>query len=190
VYINRWLEENGYLSFASEKKASIADMDPEKTKAFCMDPGRIYLNVKRRFPAGSVLPGKAAQALLDELAQGLGELSSQADGGSSEPVLRRVFRKEELYQGPFLTSAPDLVLLANPGNNLRGATGRDSLFDTEGPFTGMHTQDDAFFLSDLLCSSGQEPHILDATRTTASLLGLKGADALEGRDLLPGQNRS
>lgn len=190
VYVNRWLEENGYLAFASERKESIADIDPAKTRAFCMDPGRIYLNVKRRFPAGSVLPGKAAETLREELAQGLGELFSQTEGEPSEPILRRVYRKEELYQGPFLTSAPDLVLLANPGNNLRGATGRDSLFDTRGPFTGMHTQDDAFFLADRPCSAEHEPNILDVTRTTATLLGWKDTDALEGKDLLTDPNPS
>ena len=184
VYINRWLEEQGYLSFASEKKESIEDIDPEKTRAFCMDPGRIYLNVKKRFPAGSVLPGKSSERLRDELAERFGGLSFQADGGPAEPVFRRVFRKEELYQGPFLTSAPDLVLLANPGNNLRGATGRDSVFDAQGAFTGMHTQDDAFFLSDRPSSETHDPHILDVTKTAASLLSSNVSEAIEGKPLL------
>ncbi len=184
VYINRWLEEQGYLSFTSEKKESIADMDPAKTKAFCMDPGRIYLNVKRRFPDGSVLPDKASEGLREELAEKIGGLSFQADGGPAEPVLRRVYRKEELYQGPFLTSAPDLILLANPGNNLRGATGRDSVFDLEGPFTGMHTQDDAFFLCDRPTSEPEGLHILDVTKTAAGLLDSNTAEAIEGKALL------
>jgi len=184
VYINRWLEEQGYLSFASEKKASIEDIEPEKTRAFCMDPGRIYLNVKKRFPAGSVLPGKSSESLRDELAERLGGLSFRADGGPAEPVLRRIFRKEELYRGPFLTSAPDLVLLANPGNNLRGATGRDSVFDAQGAFTGMHTQDDAFFLSDRPSVEAHDLHILDVTKTAASLLSSNVAEAIEGRPLL------
>jgi predicted AlkP superfamily phosphohydrolase/phosphomutase len=184
VYINRWLEEQGYLSFASEKRESIEDVDPEKTRAFCMDPGRIYLNVKKRFPAGSVLPGRSSESLRDELAERLEGLSFEADGGPAEPVLRRVFRKEELYQGPFLTSAPDLVLLANPGNNLRGATGRDRVFDAQGAFTGMHTQDDAFFLSDRPSSATHDPHILDVTKTAASLLSSDVAEAIEGKPLL------
>ena len=185
VYINRWLEEQGYLSFASEKKESIEDVDPEKTKAFCMDPGRVYLNVKKRFPRGSVLPGKAADGLREELAEGLAELSFEAGGGGHPGrVLRRVYRKEELYQGPFLSSAPDLVLLAHAGNNLRGATGRDSVFDTRGPFTGMHTQDDAFFLSDRPSGAEQAPYILDVTRTAADLLESEAGDTLEGKPLL------
>ncbi len=186
VYINRWLEEQGYLKFRSGEResTSIEDIDPEKTRAFCMDPGRIYLNVKRRFPGGSVLPGKASDDLLRELEERLGGLCFQADGGPAEPVLRRVYRKEELYQGPFLSSAPDLILLAHPGNNLRGAAGRECVFDLEGPFTGMHTQDDAFFLCDRPTSETESLHILDVTKTAASLLDSNAAASMEGRPLL------
>jgi predicted AlkP superfamily phosphohydrolase/phosphomutase len=184
VYINRWLEEEGYLSFSSEKRESVADIDPAKTRAFCMDPGRIYLNVKRRFPGGSVLPGKASESLLEEIAERLAGLSFQADGGPAESILRRVYRKEELYQGPFLTRAPDLILLANPGNNLRGATGRESVFDLQGPFTGMHTQDDAFFLCDRPTSEPEGLHILDVTKTATTLLDSSTAEAMEGKALL------
>jgi predicted AlkP superfamily phosphohydrolase/phosphomutase len=184
VYINRWFEEQGYLTFSSDKRESIADMDPEKSRAFCLDPGRIYLNVKRRFPGGSVLPGKPYEALRAELAERLGELSSQADGGPSEPVLQRVYRKEEIYRGPFLAGAPDLILLARPGNNLRGATGRANLFDEQGPFTGMHTQDDAFFLCDRPIPSVEDLHILDVAKTATGLLDPNAAEAIEGRSLL------
>jgi predicted AlkP superfamily phosphohydrolase/phosphomutase len=185
VYINRWLEEHGYLTFSSEKKESIADIDPEKTKAFCMDPGRIYINLKKRFPSGAVLPGKPCEALGQELAERLGELSFEADGGLAKPALRRVYRKEELYHGPFLASAPDLILLANPGNNLRGATGRSGVFDSQGPFKGMHTQQDAFLLCDRPAAPQEELHILDAAKTVVSLLGSSSTEAIEGRAILP-----
>ncbi len=186
VYLNRWLEEEGYLAFRGEKKASVADMDPDRTRAFCLDPGRVYIHVKRRFPSGSVLPGKAAEALADELAERLADLQFPGAGGA-ERVIRRVYRKEELYHGPLLSSAPDLILLAEPGNNLRGATGKPAVFDTEGPFTGMHTQDDAFFLADrpLSAEGGPAPHILDAAKTTLTLLGAEAAAQVEGRSLVP-----
>ncbi len=186
VFINRWLEEQGYLSFSGEKRDSIADIDPEKTKAFCMDPGRIYINLKRRFPAGSVLPGKAYESLLEELSQAFSALTFSSDGQEPEKVIQQVFRKEELYQGPFLSSAPDLVLLANPGNNLKGATARTEVFDSKGAFTGMHTQDDAFFLADQPASIPENLHILDVSKTVLSLLQSKSTDVIEGRPLLSG----
>jgi len=185
LYLNRWLEENGYLQFSGTKRDSVANADPARTRAFCLDPGRIYINAKRRFPGGCVAPGKPSDALAEELALALQGISI-ASGETGEPrrVLRRVYRKEDLYTGPFLSSAPDLILLAEPGTNLKGATQKTRVFDTEGPFTGMHTQDDAFFLSDRPASEVTDLHILDVSRTVLTLLASPSAGDLEGRPVL------
>jgi len=184
LYVNRWLEENGYLRFPGDPRASVADADPAGTRAFCLDPGRIYIHEKRKYPQGSVPPGKPCEALVEELAQALSGLTAPPGDAAAQKLIRRVYRKEELYSGPFLASAPDLVLLAEPGNNLKGATQRKEIFDTEGPFTGMHTQDDAFFLSDQPASLIQDLHILDVTRTALTLLGSPSAAGIEGRSAL------
>ncbi|MCK5596891.1 MAG: alkaline phosphatase family protein, partial [Candidatus Eisenbacteria sp.] len=52
VRVNNWLRENGFLFFEGDAPASIEDI-AEKSKAFVIDPGRIYLNRKGRFPKGS-----------------------------------------------------------------------------------------------------------------------------------------
>jgi len=184
MYLNRWLEEQGFLRFPSEKRDSVADMDPAATKAFCLDPGRIYINLEKRFPAGSVSLGKAYESLREEIAQGLQEVTVSGEGGEPEKVIRQVFRKEELYQGPFLAHAPDLVVLGEPGTNLKGATNKQETFDTQGTFTGMHTQDDAFFLSDRPASPLDNLHILDVTKTVMTLLGASSAESIEGRPIL------
>jgi len=182
LYVNRWLEENGYLCFPGESRKSIADADPDRTRAFCLDPGRIYINAKRRFPQGCVAPGKSCEALVEELARALGDITRPSgEGGAPQKLIRRAYRREELFSGPFLTSAPDLVLLAEPGTNLKGATQKTEIFDTQGPFTGMHTQDDAFFLSDRASSGIDGLHILDVTRTALTLLGSPAAGSIEGR---------
>jgi len=160
---------------------SVADIDPAKTKAFCLDPGRIYVNLKRRFPAGSVLPGKSYESLLDELDQAFTELTAPDAPGK---VIQRVFRKEELFHGPFLTSAPDLILLSHHGNNLKGAVSSSQVFDSEGPFTGMHTQDEAFFLANRPVSEPEDLHILDVAKTVMHLLNASAVDAVEGRPVV------
>ena len=100
-------------------------------------------------------------------------------------VIRQVYRKEALFQGPFLTSAPDLVLLGEHGNNLKGATNRTDVFDPKSQFTGMHTQDDAFFLFDRPAPGLDDLHILDVTKTALTLLESSSVDAIEGRPILP-----
>lgn len=184
LYLNRWLEENGYLCFSGDKRESIADADPAKTKAFCLDPGRIYINVKRKFPSGSVPPGKPYESLVEELSQALKQITATGPGETDEKVIRSVFTKEELFTGPFLNSAPDLVLLGQPGTNLKGATSKTEVFDTQGPFTGMHTQDDAFFISDRPAHALESLHILDVSKTALTLLGSSAVDSIEGRPIL------
>jgi predicted AlkP superfamily phosphohydrolase/phosphomutase len=184
VYINRWLEDEGYLRFADPKRESVADIDPARTRAFCLDPGRIYINLKRRFPQGSVDLGKPYESLLKELIEKFSNWYFSDDGGEQAKVIHRIFRKEDLYHGPFLHTSPDLVLLATRGNNLRGATGRETVFGLESTFTGMHTQDDAFFLADRPFEAPQDLHILDASKTVLTLLEASSVDRIEGRPLL------
>ncbi|MEW6442674.1 MAG: alkaline phosphatase family protein [bacterium] len=184
LYVNRWLEEHGYLAFAGDKRESVADLDPQKTRAFCLDPGRIYMNLKRRFPGGIVPPGKECDRLVAELADGLGALAVEGSRDGSGKAIRKICRRDELFNGPFLTSAPDLVLVGEPGTNLRGATSRTQIFDTQGPFTGMHTQDDAFFLSDRPCERTDLANILDVSSTVLTLLGSPAAASIEGRPLI------
>lgn len=64
-----------------------------------------------------------------------------------EPILRNVFFKEEIYSGPYLDIAPDLVLLSHQGFDLKGSVQRKSIFGRS-KLQGMHTYDDAFFFSD------------------------------------------
>ncbi len=142
VYINNYLREMGYLALKGEKAVTIADMEPSKTKAYCMDPGRLYLNLAGREPAGVVDPADYEREL---------EALADAVRGITEPesgrrVIRSIHRREELFEGPLLDLAPDLVAMPHDGFDLKGAIGRpEAMARTH--LTGMHTFDDAFWLA-------------------------------------------
>jgi len=139
VRLNAWLRENGYLAYTSDDPKSVAEIAPG-TRAFALDPGRIYINAAGRFGGGCVAP-EELPALREELAARLSELSFEG-----ESVITRIFTKDETYRGPKTEAGPDLVLLSRPGLDLKGTTkGRDLLADTH--FQGMHTWDDAFVWS-------------------------------------------
>ena len=142
VYLNNFLEEWGYLSLAGEEPRTISDLDPAGTRAYCMDPGRLYLNLAGREPRGTVSDGEAA-ALLVEISEAV---TAIADPGTGEAVVERVYRREELFSGPCEDLAPDLVVMPRDGYDLKGAIGRPSGFG-ETSITGMHTYDDAFWLA-------------------------------------------
>jgi predicted AlkP superfamily phosphohydrolase/phosphomutase len=139
VYLNAWLRENGYLTLAKDEPESIAEIGAG-SRAFALDPGRIYLNRSGRFPAGCVEASQVAP-LKAELQAGLKSL--EYDG---RPVMREVFDAADIYRGPLVELGPDLVCLSHRGFDVKGSVKRREVFGRTA-FQGMHTWDDAFFWS-------------------------------------------
>jgi len=140
VYLNAWLEKEKFLKFVKPPPAELADISP-KTVAFALDPSRIYLNYAGRFPNGSVKAGEA-KAIRAEIA---GRLETLVYEGKK--VVRKVFLGKDIYSGPLASRGPDLVVLAEPGFDLKGSVKRREIFGRTPGLQGMHTWDDAFFLA-------------------------------------------
>ncbi len=138
VYLSHLLVEQGLLQFKQGRDAAL-DNICYGTKAFVLDPARIHLNLKGKYPCGTVEPDDCEQILcrLEEL---FGSL--EKDG---KKVIRDIYRKEQLYTGPYLEDAPDLVLVGAEGFNLKANVKNQGLFG-QSIFSGKHTQDTAFIL--------------------------------------------
>lgn len=151
VYLNHILKAMGYLAFNRPDPRSPGDIHPS-TKAFAMDPTRIYLNSKDRFQAGVIGPGEAREIrgkLKGELERlrlsDVGISDVEASDGLNDSLFAAVLCKEDLYTGDCFHLAPDLVIIPRPGYDPKAA------LDASAPvakdiFTGMHTHDDAFLL--------------------------------------------
>lgn len=70
--------------------------------------GQIYINLKGREPHGIVEPGAQQQRVVAEIIE---RLSALEDPETGEPVVDAVYRKEELYHGPYAHLGPDLCLV-------------------------------------------------------------------------------
>jgi len=138
VQINFFLAREGFLRFRKTPAQSLADID-YGTTAFALDPARIYINLEGKYPRGSVKP-ENRETIIDKLEAGLRSLEV-----NGKKVIKRICRKEEIYEGPHLHRAPDLVLLPNKGFNLKGGLKATKLFEKD-IFTGKHSQKDAFLL--------------------------------------------
>ncbi|MBW2973156.1 alkaline phosphatase family protein [Candidatus Woesearchaeota archaeon] len=139
VYVNAYLKEKGFLEL-NEGSERITYNDIAKgTKAFAMDPGRIYVNLEGKYPNGSIKPEEKDKVIAEliELFQNM-----EKDG---KKIIKSIHKKDEIYQGPVAEQGPDLVLLSNKGFNLKGSIAKSIVFDKD-VFTGKHTQDDAFLL--------------------------------------------
>ncbi|MDH4207861.1 MAG: alkaline phosphatase family protein, partial [Anaerolineae bacterium] len=97
------LQEQVFLSFK--------DVDWPRTRAYSMgNYGQIYVNLRGREPQGCVEPGPEYEALLEEVGE---RLSSLVDPETGKRVVERVFRPHEVYSGPFVNEAPDLLFVTS-----------------------------------------------------------------------------
>lgn len=139
VYVNRYLVNEGMLAWEKDPPESFADM-ASSSRAFALDPSRIYVHRKGRYPKGLV-EEKDVPALREELRSLF--LSLEKDGVR---VIKEVFFPEQIYSGPEFDRAPDLVLLTQDGYDLKGNIRKAEVFGRT-HFTGMHNRHDAFLLS-------------------------------------------
>lgn len=141
VYLNTWLRENGWLSTepAPGKPPSIASITPA-TRAYSMDPGRVFINLRGREPRGSVEPGADYERVRQQLSDELLELR---DPDTGEKMVQRVYKREEIYHGENYQNAPDLVISPTTGYAFKGAMDREHLTYKGDVLIGEHTFDDA-----------------------------------------------
>ena len=120
VNINFILRENGFLNLKPDSKRNYADID-FSTKAFALEPARIYINLEGKFPRGSIKQDEY-DSLIEEIISIFNDLEL-----NGKKIIKKIFRKEEIYRGPYIDQAPDIVLMPNKGFNLRAGLKADEL---------------------------------------------------------------
>lgn len=134
LYLNRWLMDSGYLELEGGREG-LTGMT-QFSRAFCLDPSRIYLHLEGKYGRGSVKPGEAG-ALVAELKERLEGLEFEG-----RRVVKKAYLKKEIFRGVFSDEGPDIYLLPNYGYDLKGSVRADGVFGRT-VFNGMHTYDDA-----------------------------------------------
>ena len=179
VFLNKWLSDNGYLNFQTETPQSLIEID-EHTKAYSLIPGRVYINLKGREWAGTVEQGSQYEELREELIAGI---SSMTDPDTAEPIIDKVFHRDEIYHGDYLERAADLIVIPKNGFDLKGDLFKEKLtLKTE--LVGMHTYDDAFLYVDGLKLNERRPQIIDVLPTIFNLMKVQVPSSIDGKSLL------
>ena len=105
--------------------SSFTSIDWSRTKAYCSEvlasPPSIWINLKGVKPQGTVNP-EQYDTLVDFIIEKLAELKDPRTG---KPVINRVYRRNEIFHGPFAHEGADLVL---------DWWSEDSLFSTQPSF--------------------------------------------------------
>jgi len=188
VYVNRWLMDNGWLSLLNvppDRKKGLDEIDP-RSVAYSLDPGRVFIRVQGREKQGCVAPGAAYEAVRDEIAAAALALRDPDDGA---PIFQAAFRREELYAGPYLAQAADLILAPYDGYDPKGPLFKDTLTYKGDELVGMHTHDDAMFFVGGRSIPPAHCSVLDVMPTVLDLLDVPApqgpaSQALDGKSLL------
>ena len=96
----------------------------------------IYLNVKGRQPNGVIDSKEEYHRIREEI---ITKLNSLTDHETGEKLPVEIHRKEDLYDGPYVENAPDIVLFVKNGEYLLDVQLGAELFQNAGWKTGFGT---------------------------------------------------
>jgi predicted AlkP superfamily phosphohydrolase/phosphomutase len=161
-------------------------VDWSRTRAYTLGLGGLYLNLKGREAGGVVKPGAEAEALKQELIQ---KLSRLRDEERDAVGIRAVYATNQLYKGPYLAEAPDMIVGYSDGyrTSWDAAVGKVSATvfeDNCKAWSGDHSVDPTLVPGVLFSNrkiDAQDPGIEDMAPTALDLFGVERPAWMEGR---------
>ena len=168
---------------------SFGDVDWSRSVAYSFgrSVGPIYLNVKGREPQGIVPPGQAYLRLRDEIAAMAREFTDPETG---RELVGRVLYREEVYHGPYLEEAPDLILLpADERDKFYGLAdfGANGVVQPMYRYSGMHRDHGLLIMTGPCVRAGGQilgASIVDLAPTILYAMGVPVPEDMDGRVLL------
>jgi predicted AlkP superfamily phosphohydrolase/phosphomutase len=191
------LEKLPFVRDKIESHVSFVNIDWRKTKAYSEENrGNIWINLKGRQREGTVAKGVEYEALRERLAK---ELLAMTDPDTGGKIVKQVFKREDLYSGPFLEKAPDLLFTQHadpyayllrktkPGMNkdqwLRNFTAQEKRVLQ----SGSHRMDGILVASGHWIKRGgalgKDASIMDVAPTVLYLMGLPVPEEMDGKVL-------
>jgi predicted AlkP superfamily phosphohydrolase/phosphomutase len=171
--------------FVPEHKSAV---DWSHTRAYSGEVHQqaIYINVRGREPKGIVEPGDEYESLCSEIIELADELTNPATG---QHIRCHIYRREEVYNGPFVDQAPDLAIIVDDYNYqvITNFSLRGQCFQDQPLPLGTHRRDGILAISGPGVKTGCELHpisIADVTPTVLYLMGLAVPEGLDGNVLI------
>lgn len=167
---------------------SFLDVDWSQSKAYSFGRhlGSVYVNLKGREPQGIVAPGAEYEAVRDEIERLAYEFRDHRTG---RRLIGEVLRREEIYSGPYLERAPDLILRPQePSDIFFGLAdfGHRSTVAQVYRYSGMHRDYGLLIMSGPGVQPGQTvtgAAIQDLAPTILHTMGLPVPADMDGRVL-------
>jgi predicted AlkP superfamily phosphohydrolase/phosphomutase len=200
VNINTWLVRNGFMALEGMENAQMKlddlfgggdffqNVDWSRTRAYSIGLGLIFLNVRGREAQGIVDPSHAG-ALKREIIEKLGAFTDPETGAR---VVRHAYDGAEVFAGPYIADAPDIVIGFDEGYRVSwqtalGGVPRETVVANLDKWSGDHCSVDEEITRGVLFSrrpvTKPSPHIVDVAPTILRDLGLEPGAEMEGRAL-------
>jgi len=168
---------------------SFHDVDWSRSKAYSFgrSVGPIYVNVKGREPHGSVNPGPEYERVRHEIAALARELTDPRTG---RKLVGRVLYREEIYSGPYLDQAPDLILLPRAETDKffgLADFGSKQMVQEMYRYSGMHRDHGLLMMAGPQIERGTRldgASIVDLTPTILYAMGVPIPQDMDGRPLV------
>ena len=193
VNLNSWLYQNGYLALTGDAMEGESDkyfqgVDWTRTRAYTLGLSGLYLNLKGREACGIVSPGAEANALKNEL---IAKLAGLRDEEHDYVAIRQLYATSQLYKGPYLGAAPDLIVGYNEGyrTSWDAAIGKVTahvIEDNPKAWSGDHCVDPLLVPGVLFSSrkiDSEDPVIEDMAPTALDLFGLAAPAWMDGKSV-------
>jgi len=199
--LNTWLVKNGYMTLSSEKgkEYKLEDLfgrgefwpnvDWQRTRAYALGLGCIYVNLKGREAYGVVKPGDEYKSLREEI---VAKLKNLIDPVSGKKAILGVYKREDIYKGDYLDEAPDLVVGFNEGYRVSwqtalGGIPPEIIVENKSNWSGDHCSFDpsitqGIFLSNRKSAQGSAS-IVDIAPTVLEIFNLPIPEEMDGKPI-------
>ncbi len=190
--LNTWLRDNGYVqpsnckSLINPRRGALVNW--AETKAYGLGLNGLYLNMVGRERDGIVYPHER-EALIGELTQ---KLLAIRDPQNNQPIIAKVYRSDEIYSGPFVATAPDLLVGYHRGyraswSTTLGDMARNVISDNSSAWSADHCVaadqvPGVIFSNKPLLK--REPALVDMAPTILDAYGVPRPDTMEGASIL------
>jgi predicted AlkP superfamily phosphohydrolase/phosphomutase len=190
-HLNSWLHKEGYLVLKEGKKESdkfYKDVDWSKSRAYGQGLHGIYINMAGREKHGIVKSGKEAETLKTEIVE---KLKNLVDPDTKEIVAKGVYKREELYKGPYTKNAADIIIGYNLGyrvspesavNYVKDEICSDNLRMWSGDHSFSRVFIPGIFFSNRKIEA-EKPSIMDISPTILSAFCINKPAFIDGKDL-------
>jgi len=201
VNLNTFLVQEGFLAREGEQAADRKrdeaflggqfwqGVDWSRSRAYSLGLGQIYFNLRGREAQGIVEPGDDYTRLADELSAKLLALTDPATGAR---VVSAVYRKKDVFWGPYLDTAPDLQVGFADGYRVSwqtslGGSPPGLVYPNMRKWSGDHCSFDYRSIPGVLITGRRldsaDPRIIDMAPTVLKYFGLPIPKEMDGAPL-------